>query len=396
MARVQISFLGRSPKGVDGYRKTRYCFADSVEAEPTAFFGWALRNRIQPERLVILGTSGSMWDHLVETVAANTGDEDLRLELIAATEAKAVSADLLARAEPLLSECVGIPIHLNLIPYGQDEAEQIEILRALAAHVARHDEVVLDVTHGFRHLPMLGLISALYLRDAVKSQIKGIYYGLFDPDTGMAQVYELSGLLHLADWAQAVARYDQSADYGVFVPLLAKDGIGDDKLAALKRAAYYERTFNVSQARQSLGTFLPVLDGDLGPTAALFAPALKERMSWVKSNHLVAHQKSLAWLFLEQRDYPRACIFAQEAFITSLLRADERAFEYATRDKAITEFHDGKRGEKSLRAAYGRLTKFRNAFAHGNRPSMASDATITKDEEKVAEELRSLLDVLLR
>ncbi|MFN3595627.1 MAG: TIGR02221 family CRISPR-associated protein, partial [Thiobacillaceae bacterium] len=60
MSTTLISFLGRAPKGESGYRATRYRFADA-QTRPVAFFGWALRERIAPSRMVILGTEGSMW-----------------------------------------------------------------------------------------------------------------------------------------------------------------------------------------------------------------------------------------------------------------------------------------------------------------------------------------------
>ena len=66
MTHTLVTFLGRSPKEEGAYRATCYEFAEGDDCEPLAFFGWALQNRLQPERLVILGTRGSMWDHLFE------------------------------------------------------------------------------------------------------------------------------------------------------------------------------------------------------------------------------------------------------------------------------------------------------------------------------------------
>lgn len=44
----------------------------------------------------------------------------------------------------------------------------------------------LDITHGFRYLPMLALLSVMHLRVVRAVQIQGIYYGAYDPDTGAA------------------------------------------------------------------------------------------------------------------------------------------------------------------------------------------------------------------
>ncbi len=100
---VLISFLGRVPKSETGYRTTRYSF-DGVLDEPTAFIGWSLRRRLMPDRLVILGTAGSMWDHLFEKdTNLGTVAEDERLALQEATETKAVTESLLEPLAPLLA-----------------------------------------------------------------------------------------------------------------------------------------------------------------------------------------------------------------------------------------------------------------------------------------------------
>ena len=54
------------PKKDNSDRPTRYDYGDGSEEPPAAFFGWSLQRRLQPDRLVILGTSGSIWDHLFE------------------------------------------------------------------------------------------------------------------------------------------------------------------------------------------------------------------------------------------------------------------------------------------------------------------------------------------
>ncbi|RME22068.1 MAG: TIGR02221 family CRISPR-associated protein, partial [Deltaproteobacteria bacterium] len=218
---VLIAFLGRSPKGEEGYRKTRYDFGDNSLTEETAFFGWVLRKRIDPDHLVILGTRGSMWDHLFEgdLDLGEMGEQD-RMALMEHVESHSVSQDQLDKMAPLLAKALGIPVRLRSIPYCSTEAEQIELLRIIAEEVEPEDRVHLDISHGFRHLPMLALLSALHVRQIRDANVEGIWYGSYDPDTGKAPVYELSGLLRIADWLQSLASFDKDGDYRVFVPLL--------------------------------------------------------------------------------------------------------------------------------------------------------------------------------
>ena len=91
MSQTLISFLGRVPKTENGYRPTTYTF-NSEPDEPTAFIGWTLHRRLKPDRLVILGTTGSMWDHLFEKdFVLGEEAENERLLLQEATEKKEVT-----------------------------------------------------------------------------------------------------------------------------------------------------------------------------------------------------------------------------------------------------------------------------------------------------------------
>lgn len=67
MTHALITFLGRTPRDeTEGYRKTTYQFPNGT-LEETAVLGWNLAERLRPDLVIILGTSGSMWDFLAES-----------------------------------------------------------------------------------------------------------------------------------------------------------------------------------------------------------------------------------------------------------------------------------------------------------------------------------------
>jgi hypothetical protein len=70
MTHTLVSFLGKVPKERGGqYKTAHYHFEDGYQ-EPTSFFGLALQHYLKPDRLVILGTTGSMWDVLIEILGS--------------------------------------------------------------------------------------------------------------------------------------------------------------------------------------------------------------------------------------------------------------------------------------------------------------------------------------
>lgn len=395
MSTTLISFLGRTPKGENGYRKTRYRFPDGTHTEPLAFFGWALHRRLSSRRIAILGTAGSMWDHLFEGDLPLGGTfEAERLTLIEVVGHQRVEQQQLDALASALGQALGCAVSLVVIPYARDHTEQISILRAIADQVADGDRVHLDVTHGFRHLPMLALLAALHLRLARQATIEGIWYGAFDPDTGEAPVHELSGLLHIADGVQALARFDKDGDYGVFEPLLREAGLSEDACEALRKAAYYENILNVGaatgelrRARQSLNA------GSLEPEGWLLLPAIDKRLAWLDEDRQFEKQTRLARQALDRCDYLRATLYAFEAVITRLCQIGRVPIDdYDKREEVRMSYEARLRQDRSQeREAYFLLKNLRNQVAHGTRGSQGEVQRALLNETVMREKLADLI-----
>ncbi len=386
MTSVLLTFLGRVPRQGDRYRTVRYDFGDGKPVEPAAFFGWPLAERVKPDRMVILGTEGSMWDHLFdEDVGLGEGAEAERLPLLDAVKRAAVRPSHLIPLEAPLSKRLGREVRLRLIPYCRTEPEQLSLLSRMAEHVERGDRVHLDITHGFETLPVIGMIGGLYLRRARDAHIAGIWHGAYDPDSGEAPVQNVAGLLHAADWLEALAAYDSHGDYGVFGPLLGPAG------EQLQKAAFFERTSNPLKAREALNAWvnrrdrIPVDD----PATELFSEQVEARLSWRRGPARGAWEKALAWRQLEHGDYLRAAIFGLEAAITSeVQQRGGDVGDYETRDAMREEL-------KQTRDGFRTLGRLRNAMAYGVRPSYGQITKTIGGEDSLKNTLESLFTKLV-
>ncbi len=386
MTTTLLTFLGRVPKSEKGrYRQTSYQFDDG-STEPLAFFGWALQQRLKPDRLVIMGTAGSMWDHLFEgDLAFGEAEEEARLDLGETTENKSVTAECLNPLAPLLAERLGCEVRLELIPYCRNQQEQVDLLAVMARQVESQAQVHIDVTHGFRHLPMLALLAAFYLRSVRQAEIQGIWYGAYDPDTGAAPVHNLVGLLRIADWLQALHTYDKDGDYGAFAPLLGSAG------ELLQRAAFFERSSNPVKAQKTLTSWSGREDRfpQQDPAAELFRDQLDRRVRWYRGADRAAWEKSLAWQYLGQGDYVRAAIYGLEAVITrEVIRRDGNPSDYERRDGVREELKHSQDGFKTL-------NNLRNALAHGVRPFNTQIEKAMATETDLRNTLKSLLTQLI-
>jgi CRISPR-associated Csx2 family protein len=396
MTHTLISFLGRgNPDKGKRYRKATYSFGPD-QRQITEFFGLGLVRQIKPDRLMILGTTGSMWDVLLFSLGLGAEHDDALLALTESADADRTTQEELDSLVPVVSERLGLTVILRLIPYGRDLTEQLNILTIMASHLKPGHQASLDVTHGLRHLPMLAQLSALYLRSAVKVDIQGIYYGALDmTQDGLTPVMNLSGLLRIADWVGALHTFDKDGDYGAFADLMEQDGLPGEKANHLRRAAFRERTSNAWEARTDLRNLDVVLESGLPGVSALFADQLRDRICWYKGQDLQSWQRELALEYLQRGDYIRSTIYAFESFVTSLVDPEqgEQVWNYEDRQKAREEYRDGLRGKQSLKKDYNLLSALRNGLAHGTR---SMDEKLGKKVERIMSNPESLRDELQR
>ncbi|MFN3421443.1 MAG: TIGR02221 family CRISPR-associated protein [Armatimonadota bacterium] len=88
------------------------------------------------------------------------------------------------------------------IPEGRSETELWRIFEQCAEIVNEGDEVLLDITHAFRSLPLIVFAVAAYLRRTKNVTISRIVYGAFEArdEQNRAPIFDLTPLLDLLDW----------------------------------------------------------------------------------------------------------------------------------------------------------------------------------------------------
>lgn len=113
------------------------------------------------------------------------------------------------------------------IPDGATEDQLWEIFSSLLEVASEGDEVVLDVTNGFRSSPVL-MVSALgYLTRARGIGLREVVYGAFDArrtEDGVAvtPVFDLSPVLVLQEWTGALAHARERGDYRVLAGVVQR------------------------------------------------------------------------------------------------------------------------------------------------------------------------------
>jgi CRISPR-associated Csx2 family protein len=397
-----VTFLGRGRENRDtGYRETTYEFPDGSKTT-TAFFGPALAKHINANRIVILGTKSSQWGVLVENLAAEGEEEDARLDLMEAETEGVIEQKHLEKVVVLIKKAVGCEIVPCLIPFGKNESDQYKILDAIAENV-KEGTVDFDLTHGFRHFGMIGFLSTFMLAHVRDLNVNNLWYGALDmTQDGITPVLKLEGLDRVRQWVDALNRFDATGNYRVFGPLLTKDGVEKNKAKHLEKAAFYERTLNLTAAAVEIRNFIPVLKSNLTGASGLFQKRLAERLTWVNLDKLSKQQAELARRYLKRRDYVRAALFGWESLVSQECenqKADPNDRQERAAQNVLTAVDNWplREGQESSdnREACQYLNQIRNAFAHGTSPNNKEVRKMLKDEVKLNEGLKKIFDCLL-
>lgn len=111
------------------------------------------------------------------------------------------------------------------IPDGSNETELWQIFGTVADAVEEKDEVIFDITHGFRTLPFLSFLAAAYLRAVKQIKLEAVVYGAFEAGDKSftptrAPVFDLTRFVTLLDWLTAADRFIRFGDANDLADLL--------------------------------------------------------------------------------------------------------------------------------------------------------------------------------
>ncbi len=239
------------------------------------------------------------------------------------------------------------------IPDGADENELWSLFQTVVDAVDEREEVIFDITHGFRSLPFLSLLAVAYLRQVKQIELRAILYGNFEArdrsvEPHRAPVIDLSDFVSLFDWMTAADRFIRFGDATDLAERLrdARPARQDQRAEPAKseQAKHLSLTANslenVSMAlrlirpgeamdasseleRQLLDSsqsiqanarpFVPLVRSITDAYAPLAMPAAQQQVDMV--GQLACERKMVEWLF-KRKQYVQAVTIAREWIIS--------------------------------------------------------------------------------
>jgi len=226
MAKVLISFLGTggvitndqnvSPvhdKEPRQYRTTNYYLGDKFLGE-YSFVSLALRKEFKADKAIMIGTTRSMWEEVYSSLKIKHDpsyqaiNDDIYFDIADYCENSSYQSDLFLPHQDKIEEELGKESHVVLIKYGLDESEiqeNINRILSLEQFINNGDELIIDITHSFRSLPILITQLMLYLKTISKKKItiSHLFYGMLDITKEMnnrTPIVDLASVININDW----------------------------------------------------------------------------------------------------------------------------------------------------------------------------------------------------
>ena len=228
MSKILISFIGTGKANRD-YSRATYRLGD--EEVETSFVAYALRKFVKPDKLFLIGTPHSMWEEVYRAFSDNP-DEDTWSEIGDWCDKAGVDTpvDNMPHKQDI-EAAIGEGSKVFPIRYGVNEEQiqqNIDIILGLRNHLADGDEIVVDITHSFRSLPLLIMQLILYLKQmgSPRVTVSHVYYGMLDitRELHYTPVVDISSMISLSDWITGAFTFKLNGSATLASRLLEQEG----------------------------------------------------------------------------------------------------------------------------------------------------------------------------
>ena len=118
------------------------------------------------------------------------------------------------------------------VPEGNDNASIWNLFNKIVDCLDENDQVVFDITHAFRSIPIISLVAVSYLRVVRQVSIKGLVYGLFNPRSPEnSSTFDLLPIVSLLEWTTATDQFLRTGNGDALANLLRSENTAIQDLA---------------------------------------------------------------------------------------------------------------------------------------------------------------------
>ncbi len=224
------------------------------------------------------------------------------------------------------------------IPSGKSEEELWSIFDRMVSVLDEGDEIIFDVTHAFRSLPMLALLAAAFLRVAKRIRLQHLLYGAYEArQDDVAPVFDLTLLISLLDWTKATDQFIKRGDASELATFIkgAHQQAWRERIApkselprhlqslgagleGLSQALRLSRPAEVSEKAAQVTGLLARARTEVETLAKPFTLLLDKVLSTAEpfQENTLASQRKLVHWYVEHEQYMQAATLAREWLVS--------------------------------------------------------------------------------
>lgn len=192
MAKILITALGsgtyNKEKKEKEYKPATYYVEEGNPLEKTEFIASAIDEKWEMDKIIFIGTTGSMWSNIYKFYCKNKSItmNDEYYDKLKNTELTANKDTPVEKLEiEKFNNTFGGKIKGIVIKYGVNDIENLENFHSIIEiekEIEDGDEIFIDITHSFRSMSFWLFLIMTYLKDVSNKNIdiKNITYGMFE------------------------------------------------------------------------------------------------------------------------------------------------------------------------------------------------------------------------
>ena len=388
MSYTLISMIGtgmyKTANNSEGYKETEYFFDNGKKFKTRLFMQALLECKYKPiDQLIILGTDTSSWDCLVDK-DNDERDETITLwdSLFDQCEKKeneqypiGVTRENLDRLEKYLSERFCINVSILTHTHSIDDSSSEELFTCYTdatSRVKKENNILFDITHGFRSMPVLMYQSLQFSAMQDSNRTIEIVYGELDlQNQSKAVARSLNSYWHYSELSAAKTVFRNKLDGFRLSELISQEWPRGSK--AIKRFS------EIVQSNFSLQILdvVPQIKNAINDCPAKnqsyliqVKEDLQQIVNIVDENSIPKTLFNYSKFLYEHKLNVQAVITLQVAVESAIVTAygiDENLGDYDWWQEAGRKYLNKLKGEdwKNLGNPLTNLEVFRNQIAHG-------------------------------
>ncbi|MBN2965539.1 TIGR02221 family CRISPR-associated protein, partial [Sulfurospirillum sp. T05] len=362
------------------YKKTTY-FIEGKKYPNESLTASALIKHANIDKVFFIGTNKSMWDNLYLIFSGQAIDESYHDKLSAAKNDNGVGIADLEKLETTMNDFLGSSGSRCLIlSYAKNDSQEIwqnfYTLLQIKDHLQPGDEIYLDITHGFRYMPMLSifLMQFLMAREESKLTIKAAYYGMFGE--AVSEVLDFKIFFDLLDWAQAIKEFKKYSNATSLIEAMHNSNVDTSvsKLfEQLNRNLQLANLASLWQFFKSAHKKIEHIASSDNKMLSLLSEDLQKLVSRLNKETLSLFQYEIALWFFENKQYALSYLALHEAVVTKACElkypnkdSEDEALRRIVKNKHIDSPYSEMFLEKkeSKKPNYDSISSIRNSIAH--------------------------------